>query len=135
MTEPRRRNARPRQPARPPRVRFYYERDPGHSIAFASGMFGGATPNGNIYIGFFVDHPPIPEQITHEIIDGRQLGPEVATEHVQRQEGFTRTISSEVIMTLETATLFRDWLQKNIDAITELKEQLEAGHDNDSDRP
>jgi len=98
------------------RIRFYYEKDAAHGIVHASGMYGGPTPTGELYIAFFSHHPPLPEEITHSVEGGR-LGGEVSKS--QTRQGFVRTVGAEVIMTLETARSFREWLDGKIRLITE----------------
>ncbi len=130
MTQP----SRPRQRQRSrPEATFFYERDAGHAIFPASGMFGGPTPRGEIYIAFFADHAPIPQQVTHEIKDDGHLGDELRRS--QSQQGYVRTIGSEIVMSVETAVSLREWLQTKIDDLLTAKAEWEKKRGDDPNRP
>jgi hypothetical protein len=100
---------------RTPRIRIYYERNPAHDVVHASGVVGGPTPQGELYLAMFSERAPIPEEITYGLPESRILGPEISRE--QRQQGFVRNISSEVIMSLTTARALQRWLNQNVKAL------------------
>lgn len=84
-------------------------------VLHADGVFGGATPSSSLYMAFFSEHAMIPDSMTYgvERVDAarlRLLAPEQPDQFAQ----VVREIGAEVIMTLEVARIFRQWLDEKI---------------------
>lgn len=75
------------------------------------GLFGGITPSGKIYTELYIQRYPTPKIITHEIKDS------VMGDEINRvgKEGIIREIEAGMVMDVEIAKIFRDWLSKKID--------------------
>lgn len=77
---------------------------------YADGIFGGLTPNGKVYVEFFLQRSVTPETITYKVEDG------ILTDEIERKgkEGIVREIEAGVIIDIKTAKIFKDWLEKRI---------------------
>lgn len=102
----------------PSDVTFHYLKSPVYRTVHADGVFGGPTPNGLLELTFFSERFPIPTLTKHKVVNSR-VGEE--TERVSR-DGIVRELEIGCVMTLEAATLMREWLDQNI-------AQLRKGHD------
>ncbi len=84
------------------------------------GAFGGISPTGNyLRMGIFNEGQPIPQKITHSIIQGNQLGPE-NIEKRSINNCFIREVEADLIMNFETAKLLKDWLEQQLILVEQL---------------
>ncbi len=74
------------------------------------GIYGGVTPNGKIYAELFIQRSVTPKSIKYKVQDG------ILKEEIERmgKEGIVREIESGVVMDIETARIFKDWLDSKI---------------------
>jgi|SRR5262245_6795297 len=89
----------------------------------ADGVFGGVTPHLLIHMSFYTEYLPIPEQICHEVVDGK-LGKELE----RFSEGdVIREFQVGVIMNLDIAKSMLTWLEGKIKVLEDLhnKKNLE----------
>lgn len=80
------------------------------------GMFGGLTPSGKVYAELFLQRSVTPQSIKYKIEDG------VIKEELKRtgKEGVVREIEAGIIMDIETAKIFKDWLETKISEYDQL---------------
>lgn len=113
----------PDEPPPAETVRFYYVKSTAFRVVHADGVFGGPTPKGLVHITFWNERYPIPQQIEQKIAkqDGTviTLGEEVTR---VAKPGLVREAEVGVVMTLETARSFRDWLSRHIEKLEEESE-------------
>ncbi|MFQ5455286.1 MAG: hypothetical protein ACE5EA_03645 [Nitrospirota bacterium] len=74
-------------------------------------MFGGLTPSGNIYIELFIQRNPTPQIIEHRVKPDGMLGEKIDE---QGKKGIIREIESGLIMNMDVAKSFKDWLDNRI---------------------
>ena len=104
---------------RPAEIRFDYIKTPDFRVSHADGIIGGVTPNGSLFMAFYHERQPIPQQITHQLKFEREdppaatLGPEIPEKRVIRP-AIIRETEAAVIMDYRTAKALQDWLQKQI---------------------
>jgi hypothetical protein len=101
----------------PERVQFEFEMGQDFRVVPAEGVFGGPTPQGKLFMVFFVDHPSIPHIVEHsveQVGDGGRLGPEV-----QRfgGVGITRRAEVGMVMDRHIAESFLHWLAAQVAAM------------------
>ena len=85
---------------------------------YSNGVVGGfRTPN-EIFLNFYTESVTLPKNIEINVDEITH----VATENGIRASQFTRTITSQVIMSKENAIKLRDWLIDNIDKVNKKKQ-------------
>jgi len=95
------------------KIRFEFKESSQFRIVHVDGAFGGPTPTGNLFISMYNERNPIPESVVHSL-DGTSLGQEIMSERVSG-EGITRTQEVGLVMSVEAASAFRDWLGMQIE--------------------
>ena len=83
-----------------------------YRTVFASGVFGGVTPNGLVNINFFTDRAPLPNKITYEI-DPQNPSLKKEAEREGRK-GFVREVHFGVVLDKETTKLTIAWLTEQL---------------------
>jgi hypothetical protein len=82
---------------------------------FASGIYGGPTPNGLINVNFFTDRSPLPNRVTYEI---DPTNPVLKQEKEKEgRKGFVREVHFGVVLDINTAKATIEWLQTQIETI------------------
>lgn len=89
---------------------------------YVNGMWGGVTPRHEIYVHFYSERHPIPKTVVHSVKKDGTLGPE---EEVVKGGDVVRFIQSSIVMDLQTAISFRDWLDGRIKFVSERQERGE----------
>jgi hypothetical protein len=95
------------------KVTFNMQKLPSYRTYFVDGMFGGLTPKGKIYAELFIERYPTPTELTHQINDDFSLGEELQEER-KSKKGVIREIECGIMMDVETAKAFKDWLDEKI---------------------
>ena len=101
------------------KVRFHYLKTSSYRDCHCDGVFGGRTPNGSLWIGFFSERAPVPKEAVHIAIPvsgqpGAFSVGEFLTEESDVKAGIIRTLEVGVFMNLETAETFQKWLEGHI---------------------
>jgi hypothetical protein len=96
-----------------------YIKSPVAQVFHADGMFGGPTPQRLLYVAFYAEHAKLPETTVFNVDEtAKTLTPVSQASH----EGqWIREVVGEVIMTLEVARSFRDWLNTSIDVLEKIE--------------
>ncbi len=110
----------------PQKMRFDYLKSPLFRMIHADGVVGGPTPKGLLFLSFFNERMPIPQQIVHTIDQVEsagtafgqptfraRLGEEILAERVSR-ESIIRETEVGVLLDLPTAEKLHDWLSTQI---------------------
>jgi hypothetical protein len=93
------------------RVTISYIKSNAFRVIFADGAYGGATPRGNIQFSFYNERNAIPQEAEIELIGG-----EVSSERITRTRGgMVREVEVNVVLSLQSAREFKDWLEKRIE--------------------
>ena len=88
----------------------------------ADGVVGGPTPKGLLFLSFFNERNPIPQQVVYSIEKSAEregwakLGREITEERVSRQS-VVRETELGVLLDLETAEKLHEWLTGQIEAL------------------
>lgn len=98
-------------------VNYYFTQTPDYRVIHVDGAFGGPTPQGNLFLGLFSEHFPLPERVSHHIAGGK-LSDELP-EHRVTRDGIIREVEVGVVMDLQAAKALHDWLGANIKAVDE----------------
>ncbi len=100
-------------------ITFHYIKGTQFRVIHVDGAIGSLTPRGLIHAALYSERAAIPQMMVHPI-EGGQLGP--ATDVVSRP-GLVRELEASLMLDLNAAVSFRDWLSTRID---ELKAALTA---------
>jgi|SRR5271168_3140613 len=102
------------------KAKINFIKSPAFRVIHADGMFGGPTPRGDLFIGFYSERFPIPTSVYHEIKPTGELGEEIREEREGRT-GVIREVEFGVNCDLEVVKAFSGWLQDKIKEIEQLK--------------
>jgi len=87
---------------------------------YINGLFGGVTPRKEIYAHLYSERHPIPKKVVHYIDETGLLGSEVSAE---KGGDVVRFIQSSIVMDLDTAISFRNWLDERIKYVEEISKK------------
>lgn len=91
----------------PIEIQAKYTKTGATPVLHTDGMFGGLTPGGQLYVAFFSEHARIPDAaILRRDPEGETYRPVEA----DQLPGVVREVGVEMIMTLNVARAFREWL-------------------------
>lgn len=103
----------------PEEVDFHYLKTSNYRTFHVDGIFGGPTPNGNIYMELFVERAPTPKQVTHQVNKDGTLGVEIKREG---KSGLIREIEAGIVFDLATAEKIQKWLSGKIEVLKTTRE-------------
>jgi hypothetical protein len=107
-------------------IDFHYLRAPNYRSYHVDGMIGGPTPSGNIYIDLFLEKKPTPSRVKNKVTNNGEIGDEIERDS---EDGFIREIECGLVMDINSAKAFRDWLSRKIEAIDSLIEENKNNSD------
>jgi hypothetical protein len=90
--------------------------------SFSSAIYGGVTPNGLININFCIDRGAIPTRTESgfEDADGKK---KLVIKSKDGRDGLVREVQFGTIIDVNMAKLLVEWLNGNIQKVTELQNQ------------
>ncbi|RLC11949.1 MAG: hypothetical protein DRI24_18040 [Deltaproteobacteria bacterium] len=97
-----------------PAVKIKFEKSPDHKIHPVSGIWGGATPQGDILCHFFVEHQELPEilELEFDVKSGKTV------ETGQKEEKiYLREILTSLVIRPDIAMSIGTWLISKAEAI------------------
>ena len=97
---------------KPKSLKFQYLKADSYITYHVDGVFGGVTPKGMVHMDVFTEKFPTPSCISHELSEDGKLGGEI--DRVVR-DGIIRELQAGLVMDLNTARQFRDWLSAKIE--------------------
>jgi hypothetical protein len=95
-------------------IEFHYLKSNDFRTVHADGAYGGPTPQGGLFVSFYVERPPIPQRMKFVVDEDGKLETEVERES---KSGMIREVDCGVSMSLATAKAFKDWLESQIEVI------------------
>ena len=106
-------------------VTFVFTRSLAFRAVHAAGAWGGITPDGHIFMDFYTEHAPLPDEITHGVKDDGTLGEETARKPLgdNSHPRMIREVQAEVILGLDAAVALRTWLDERIALATKATEE------------
>ncbi|OHD57205.1 MAG: hypothetical protein A2Y33_07370 [Spirochaetes bacterium GWF1_51_8] len=105
------------------KVDFHYIKSNQYRTSYANGVFGGITPRGELQMDFFVERQVIPQVATYAISNEGILGEIIKTEG---KSGFIREFDCGVLMSIDVAINFYEWLGQKIDEFNKVKNEKEG---------
>ena len=109
-----------------PEITFKYVFNYNYNPTYVNGAQGGVSPRGEIVIHYYLERPPLPNSITHEITPQGAIGRETAVEPEDMQQSIVRFIDTGVVMNYENARMFHSWLGEKLKEAETMQEAREA---------
>jgi len=99
---------------RKPEVTFKYIFNYAYNPVYVNGAHGGMTPRGELVMNFYLERPPLPQEITHEINPDGTIGDIVGEEPADLKNSMVRYIDSGVVLNYDTARNIHFWLGERL---------------------
>lgn len=94
-------------------VDVHYKKTESYRSYHVDGLFGGLTPNGQLYIELFLERLVTPQTIRYTIASDGSLGDEKIGDRIGKS-GIVREIEAGLIMHISTAKIIKSWLDEKI---------------------
>ena len=108
----------------PANLDFHFIKSNSFRVVHCDGVWGGTTPRGYITMSVYSERSPLPQKITHQVLDHGLLSPETSKE---AKEGIIREVDVEVIMDLSMAQSLITWLQDHVKFLEKRPEAPQGG--------
>ena len=96
---------------------FKYDYNP----VYVNGAQGGISPRGEIIANFYLERPPLPNEITHAINPDGSIGTDViAVDPKNLNSSIVRYISNGVVLSHQNAKALHNWLGEQINGLERL---------------
>lgn len=93
------------------RVDVSYQKSNFFRVIHADGMYGGATPRGDVHMAVFSERSALPTASHFDVVAGKAQ-PEVITE---TRSGVVRELEADIVMSLPVAIAAHAWLGDKIE--------------------
>jgi hypothetical protein len=111
--------------AKNPHINFKYIFNYTYNPVYVNGAHGGISPRGELVVNFYMERPPLPNQITHEINANGTIGEVVVEEPADLNNSMVRYVDNGVILNYDAARNIHFWLGERIKEM-EAVEQAKA---------
>ena len=108
-----------------PEVTFKYIFTYDYNPTYVNGAHGGVSPRGELVVNFYLERPPLPNEITHEINPNGTIGAEIAVDPEDFAHSLVRFVPTGVVVNYQTARDLHQWLGDKIKEL-EVIEQHKA---------
>ncbi len=105
----------------PEQMDVHYLKTNSYRTYYMDGIFGGVTPNAKLYVELFLQRSPTPQIIQYSVEKNGNLGKELKR---IGKEGLIREIEAGLVMDIQTAKVFRDWLDNKIEEFEKMTNSL-----------
>ena len=106
-----------KKPSQNEKVVINYLKTKNYRTYHVDGIYGGITPDAKLYVELFVQRSVTPQVVVHKIKKDGTLGEEISR---TGKKGIIREIESGIIMDIEVAKAFRDWINRKIEDYNKL---------------
>jgi hypothetical protein len=101
-------------------IKFQYIFADDYNPTFASGAFGGVTPDGKLVVNYYLERQALPHSQTYELTPEGKLGPEIAGDPVDYRHTLVRFVDMGVVLDAKSAHQLYTWLGGQIDALDKM---------------
>ncbi|RNC70415.1 MAG: hypothetical protein ED859_06310 [Desulfuromonadales bacterium] len=112
-----------------PQVTFKYIFTYDYNPVYVNGAHGGVSPRGDLVINFYLERPPLPNEITHEINPNGTVGAETAVQPEDFAQSLVRFVPAGVVLNHQTARELHHWMGEKVremDAIEQHRATMRA---------
>lgn len=97
-----------------------------YNPVYANGAHGGISPRGELVMNFYLERPPLPEEIRHEINPNGTIGAVTGEEPHNLGSSMVRFIDSGVILNYESARNIHYWIGERLKEMEALEKAKAA---------
>jgi hypothetical protein len=97
----------------PTTVTFHWVKSSHFRTIHANGVFGGFSPDGNLFMSIFSERPVLPDVTVQTVENNGQLGKEII-EQRKGLQGVVRELEVGLAMDIRTAKALVEWLTERI---------------------
>lgn len=109
----------------PTEIKFNFIKAPECKEFGVDGAFGGISVSGRIVAAVYTERPPVPTCVVHSIDSDGKLGDEIVDRR-ESKDGMIRVIQAVLYFDLNSAVGFRDWLEKKINELTDIRDMTKS---------
>lgn len=113
-----------------PEIKFKYVFSYNYNPVYVNGAHGGVSPRGELVVNFYLERPPLPNSIAHEINPNGTIGIETAQDPEDYKNSFVRFVSDGIILNYDNARNIHQWLGeriKEMETIEQAKAAIRMG--------
>jgi hypothetical protein len=113
-----------------PEIKFKYVFSYNYNPVYVNGAHGGVSPRGELVVNFYLERPPLPNAITHEINPNGTIGNETEQDPEDYKNSFVRFVSDGIILNYDSARNIHQWLGdriKEMEAVEQAKASMRMG--------
>ncbi|ALA70050.1 hypothetical protein GT50_07420 [Geobacillus stearothermophilus 10] len=104
-------------------VHFKYLFPDDYNPVYVNGAHGGISPQGEIVVNFYFERRPLPYEETYVFEGTGQPARKTDVRPPDHEENVIRYVSTGVVMNLETAKLFHEWLGEHIMMLEQIRNE------------
>lgn len=108
-------------------IAFKYIFNYAYNPVYVNGAHGGISPRGELVMNFYLERPPLPEEIRHTINPNGTIGEVTAEEPHNLSNSMVRYIDNGVILNYESARNIHYWIGERLKEM-EAIEKAKAAH-------
>jgi hypothetical protein len=101
-------------PNKKPEMKFKYVFTYDYNPVYVNGAHGGVSPRGELVMNFYLERPPLPNSITHEITPAGGIGAETDAEPSDLGRSLVRQVTNGVVLNYQTARELHYWLGEKV---------------------
>jgi hypothetical protein len=94
------------------KIKYIFSDD--YNAKYASGVYGGVTPSGEIVANFFFERHGLPISQVHTITPSNELGPVIQNEPEDLPQTMVRVVENGIILNVKFAEVLINWLTDNV---------------------
>ncbi|MCL2760240.1 MAG: hypothetical protein FWD70_01155 [Desulfuromonadales bacterium] len=121
-----------------PVVNFKYVFNYTYNPVYVNGAHGGLSPRGELVMNFYLERPPLPHELNHEINPNGTIGNVTHEKPEDLQQSLVRYIENGVVLNFETARNLYFWMGerlKEMEAIERAKASANFGNQEETSAP
>lgn len=97
-----------------PEIAFKYIFNYAYNPVYINGAHGGISPRGELVMNFYLERPPLPSEVRHEVNPNGTIGNVTAEEPHNLGSSMVRFIDNGVILNYESARNIHYWIGERI---------------------
>lgn len=101
---------------------FTYDYNP----VYVNGAHGGVSPRGDLVVNFYLERPPLPNEITHDINPDGTIGAEATVDPEDLGQSIVRYVPSGIVLNYQTANNLHQWLGERVREMEAFEKQRAA---------